>query len=114
MIRSIINKLDKVNIHEARASTKILQQNSDWPIEIACVIQHGFVHKRSGILGKKYSHFPSWENGRQLRKLLCVKHIKRHVDVDKEHGASKFLCFFNLTTTLAFTVQKTFLDTQDY
>ena len=44
-----------------------------------------------------------------------MEHInKRHVDVDKEHGASKFLCFFNLTPTLAFIVQKTFLGTQDY
>ena len=34
--------------------------------------------------------------------------------MDKEHGASKFLCFFNLTPTLAFIVQKTFLGTQDY
>ena len=44
-----------------------------------------------------------------------AQHInERHVDVDKEHGASEFLRFFNLTTTLALLVRKTFLDTHDY
>ena len=41
-----------------------------------------------------------------------AEHInKRHVDVDKEHGASKFLRFLNLMTALALLVWKTFLDT---
>jgi len=43
------------------------------------------------------------------------EHInERHVDLDKELGASKFLQSFNLTSTLAFLTRKTFLDSDDY
>jgi len=39
---------------------------------------------------------------------------EKHVDLDKELGASKFLRSFNLTSTLAFLTRKTFLDSDDY
>ena len=44
-----------------------------------------------------------------------AEHInEKHVDVAKEHGASKFLCVFNLTSTMAFLVWKPFRDSEDY
>ena len=38
---------------------------------------------------------------------------ERHVDLDKEHRASKFLPFFNLTSTLTLLARKTFRDSYD-
>ena len=44
-----------------------------------------------------------------------AEHInERHVDLDKELWASKFLGSFHLTSTVAFLAQKTFLDSDDY
>ena len=37
-----------------------------------------------------------------------------HVDLDKEHSASKFQPFFNLTSMLALLAWKTFRDSHDY
>lgn len=38
---------------------------------------------------------------------------KEYVDFDKPPRASKFLQSFNLTTTVVFLAQKTFLDSED-
>lgn len=38
---------------------------------------------------------------------------KKYVDFDKQPRASKFLQSFNLTTTVVFLAQKTFLDSED-
>ena len=44
-----------------------------------------------------------------------AEHInERHVDLDKEFETSKFLECFNLTSTVAFIVRKTFLDSDGY
>ena len=39
---------------------------------------------------------------------------ERHVDLDREHRASKFLHGFNLTSTLGFLTGKMFQDSDDY
>ena len=74
---------------------------------MAHVIQLGFVHKRSGIV--------SFENNYVMLSKEQAQHInERHVDVDKDHRASKFLPGFNPTSTLAFLTRKTFQDIHDY
>jgi len=43
------------------------------------------------------------------------EHInERHVDLDKELGATKFLWSFNLTSTVAFLARKTVVDSDNY
>ena len=57
----------------------------------------------------------SFENSYVILSQERAEHInERHVDLDKEHRASKFLPFFNLTSTLALLARKTFQDSQDY
>jgi len=50
--------------------------------------------------------------------MLCHDHAEhineRHVDLDKEFAASKFLRTFNLTSTVTFLARKTFVDSDDY
>ena len=51
----------------------------------------------------------SFENSYVILSQERAEHInERHVDLDKEHRASKFLPFFNLTSTLALLARKTF------
>ena len=57
----------------------------------------------------------SFQNSYVMLSKERAQHInKRHVDLDKEHKASKFLRGFNLTSTLAFLTRKTFEDSADY
>lgn len=88
---------------------------------MAHVIQLGFVHKRSGIAGKNIHIFTrrkmavSFENNYVMLSKEHARHInERHVDLDREHRASKFLRGFNLTSTLALLTRKTFQDSDDY
>ena len=39
---------------------------------------------------------------------------ERHVELNKERGASKFYRYFNLTATLAYLTRKTFRDSSEY
>ena len=56
-----------------------------------------------------------FENDYVMLSQERAEHInERHVDLDKEFGASKFRRSFNLTSTLAFLTRKTFLDSDDY
>ena len=89
---------------------------------MAHVTQHSFGHERSGIVRKKIFTFSlvekmavSFENNYVILSQERAEHInKRHVDLDKEHRASKFLPFFNLTSTLVLLARKTFRDSHDY
>ena len=57
----------------------------------------------------------SFENNYVILSQERAEHFnERHVDLDKEHRASKFLPFFNLTSTLALLARKTFRDSHDY
>ena len=57
----------------------------------------------------------SFENDYAMLSEEGAKHInQRHVDRNREPGASKFLPFFNLTTTAAFLTRKTFTNGEDY
>ena len=56
-----------------------------------------------------------FENNYVMLSQDHAEHInERHVDLDKELGASKFLRSFNLSSTVAFLARKTFLDSDDY
>ena len=57
----------------------------------------------------------SFENDYVMLSEERAEHInQRHVDSNRELGASKFLPFFNLTTTAAFLTRKTFKNDDDY
>ena len=57
----------------------------------------------------------SFENNYVMLSKEQAQHInRRHVDLDKERRASKFLRGFNLTSTLAYLTRKTFQDSPDY
>ena len=57
----------------------------------------------------------SFENSHVMFSNEQAQHInKRHVDLNKEHRASKFLSGFNLASTLAFLTWKTFKDSANY
>jgi len=57
----------------------------------------------------------SFENDYVILSHDHAEHInERHVDLDKELNASKFLRTFNLTSTVAFLARKTFVDSDDY
>jgi len=57
----------------------------------------------------------SFENDYVILSHDHAEHInERHVDLDKELNASKFLRTFNLTSTVAFLARKTFVNSDDY
>ena len=57
----------------------------------------------------------SFENDYVMPSHDHAEHInERHVDLDKEFAASKFLRTFNLTSTVTFLARKTFVDSDDY
>ena len=57
----------------------------------------------------------TFENSYVIFSKEQAQHInKRHVDLNKEHRASKFLSGFNLASTLAFLTWKTFKDNASY
>jgi len=57
----------------------------------------------------------SFENDYVILSHDHAEHInERHVDLDKELNASKFLRTFNLTSTVASLARKTFVDSDDY
>ena len=57
----------------------------------------------------------SFKNNYVVLSERQARHInERHVDLDREYNASKFLRGFNITSTLAFLTRKTFKDSYDY
>ena len=57
----------------------------------------------------------AFENDYVMLSQEHAEHInERHVALDKEPRASKFMRFFNLTSTLALLMRKTFVTCDDY